>query len=38
MNNGLPARVAVIGFDCAMPHLVEKHIAEGYLPNFKKAD
>jgi len=31
-----PARVAVIGFDCAMPHLVEKHIAEGHLPNFKK--
>jgi arylsulfatase A-like enzyme len=31
-----PARVAVLGFDCAMPHLVEKHIAEGHLPNFKK--
>jgi arylsulfatase A-like enzyme len=29
-------KVAVVGFDCAMPHLVEKHIAEGYLPNFKK--
>ena len=36
MNNRLPDRVAVIGFDCAMPHLIEKHIAEGYLPNFKK--
>lgn len=36
INDGLPAKVAVIGFDCAMPHLVEKHIAEGHLPNFKK--
>ena len=29
-------KVAVIGFDCALPHLIEKHIAEGHLPNFKK--
>jgi predicted AlkP superfamily phosphohydrolase/phosphomutase len=29
-------RVAVIGFDCAMPGLIEKHIAEGHLPTFKK--
>jgi len=36
MIDKVPAKVAVIGFDCAMPHLVEKHIAEGYLPNFKK--
>jgi predicted AlkP superfamily phosphohydrolase/phosphomutase len=36
MNDTLPRRVAVLGFDCAMPHLIEKHIAEGYLPNFKK--
>lgn len=36
MNDKMPARVAVLGFDCAMPHLIEKHIAEGYLPNFKK--
>jgi predicted AlkP superfamily phosphohydrolase/phosphomutase len=36
MINELPAKVAVLGFDCAMPHLIEKHIAEGYLPNFKR--
>jgi predicted AlkP superfamily phosphohydrolase/phosphomutase len=36
MNNEMPGKVAVLGFDCAMPHLIEKHIAEGYLPNFKK--
>jgi len=29
-------RVAVIGLDCALPHLIEKHIAEGHLPTFKK--
>jgi predicted AlkP superfamily phosphohydrolase/phosphomutase len=28
-------KVAVIGLDCALPHLIEKHIAEGYLPTFK---
>ncbi|MBW2085893.1 MAG: alkaline phosphatase family protein, partial [Deltaproteobacteria bacterium] len=28
--------VAVIGLDCALPHLIEKHIAEGHLPTFKK--
>lgn len=31
-----PKRVAIIGFDCALPELVEKHISEGLLPNFKK--
>jgi len=31
-----PRRVAVIGMDCALPHLIEKHIAEGHLPTFKK--
>jgi len=31
-----PKRVAVIGFDCAEPHLIKKHIDEGHLPNFKK--
>lgn len=29
-------KVAVIGLDCAITHLVEKHIEEGVLPNFKK--
>jgi predicted AlkP superfamily phosphohydrolase/phosphomutase len=32
----LPKKVAVIGFDCAEPHLLQKHIAEGLLPTFKK--
>jgi predicted AlkP superfamily phosphohydrolase/phosphomutase len=32
----IPQRVAVIGFDCAEPHLIQKHIDEGILPNFKK--
>ena len=32
----LPGKVAVIGFDCAEPHLIQKHIDEGHLPNFKK--
>ena len=31
-----PKKVALIGFDCAEPHLIEKHIKEGHLPNFKK--
>lgn len=31
-----PKKVAVIGLDCALPALIEKHIAEGHLPNFKK--
>jgi predicted AlkP superfamily phosphohydrolase/phosphomutase len=30
-----PKKVAVIGLDCALPHLIEKHIAEGHLPTFK---
>ena len=32
----VPKKVAVIGLDCALPHLVEQHIAEGHLPTFKK--
>ena len=32
----VPNKVAVIGFDCAEPHLIKKHIDEGHLPNFKK--
>jgi predicted AlkP superfamily phosphohydrolase/phosphomutase len=31
-----PQKVAVIGLDCALPHLIEKHISEGRLPTFKK--
>jgi len=31
-----PKKVAVIGLDCALTHLIEKHIEEGYLPTFKK--
>ena len=31
-----PDKVAVIGFDCALPHLIEHHIKEGHLPNFRK--
>jgi hypothetical protein len=31
-----PKKVAVIGLDCALPHLMEKHIAEGHLPTIKK--
>ena len=29
-------RVAMIGLDCCEPHLVKKHVDEGYLPNLKK--
>jgi predicted AlkP superfamily phosphohydrolase/phosphomutase len=32
----VPKKVAVIGLDCAEPHLIEKHIKEGKLPMFKK--
>jgi predicted AlkP superfamily phosphohydrolase/phosphomutase len=32
----IPKKVAVIGLDCAEPHLIEKHIREGHLPTFKK--
>ncbi|MEI6186099.1 MAG: alkaline phosphatase family protein [Dehalococcoidia bacterium] len=32
----VPRKVAVLGLDCALPHLIEKHIAEGHLPTFKK--
>ena len=31
-----PKKVAVIGLDCAEPHLIDKHIKEGHLPTFKK--
>lgn len=31
-----PKRAAVIGLDCAEPHLIEQHIREGHLPAFKK--
>ena len=31
-----PDKAAVIGLDCALPHLIERHIAEGHLPNLKK--
>ena len=30
-----PKKVMVIGLDCALPHLIEKHIKEGHLPVFK---
>ncbi|MGD0855066.1 MAG: alkaline phosphatase family protein [Dehalococcoidia bacterium] len=32
----VPKKVAVIGLDCALPRLIEKHIKEGHLPTFKK--
>jgi predicted AlkP superfamily phosphohydrolase/phosphomutase len=31
-----PKKVAVIGLDCAITGLVEKHIKDGHLPTFKK--
>ena len=31
-----PRRVAVIGIDGGMTHLIEKHIADGHLPTFKQ--
>lgn len=31
----LPQKVAVIGLDCALPHLIKKHVQDGYLPTFK---
>jgi len=31
-----PKKIAVIGLDCALTHLIEKHISEGHLPTFKK--
>jgi predicted AlkP superfamily phosphohydrolase/phosphomutase len=31
-----PKRVAVIGIDCPLPHLMEQMIAEGHLPTFKR--
>ena len=32
----IPKKVAVIGFDAAIPKLLLKHVEEGVLPNFKK--
>jgi len=32
----MPKKVAVIGLDCALPNLIQWHIAEGHLPTFKK--
>ena len=32
----VPKKVAVIGLDCALPHIMEKHIKDGYLPTIKK--
>jgi predicted AlkP superfamily phosphohydrolase/phosphomutase len=32
----IPKKVAVIGLDCAIFSLVEKHVREGKLPTFKK--
>lgn len=31
-----PKKVAVIGLDCAITPLIDKHIKEGHLPTFKK--
>jgi predicted AlkP superfamily phosphohydrolase/phosphomutase len=31
-----PKKTVIIGLDCALPNLVERHIAEGHLPTFKK--
>jgi len=31
-----PSRLAIIGLDCALPHLIKQYIAEGHLPTFKK--
>ncbi len=31
-----PKKIALLGFDCALTHLVRKHIEEGIAPNFKK--
>jgi predicted AlkP superfamily phosphohydrolase/phosphomutase len=32
----VPKKVAVIGLDCALPHIMEKHIRDGHLPTIKK--
>jgi len=32
----VPKKAAIIGLDCALPHLIEKHIKGGYLPTFKR--
>lgn len=29
-------KVMILGFDCAMPRMIKKHVDEGILPNFKK--
>ncbi|NJB67996.1 putative AlkP superfamily phosphohydrolase/phosphomutase [Desulfobaculum xiamenense] len=31
-----PTKVMLIGLDCALPHMVERYVAEGYLPTIKK--
>lgn len=31
-----PKKVAIIGLDCALPHIIEKYIDEGFLPTMKK--
>ena len=31
-----PKKVAVLGLDCALTHLIDQHIQEGHLPTFKK--
>ena len=36
MELNKPGKVLVIGLDGAVSHLIEKHIAEGHLPAFKK--
>lgn len=32
----MPSKIAMLGFDCAQPHLIEEIIHEGHAPNFKK--
>ena len=32
----VPQKVMVIGLDCALPHMIEKYVNEGCLPNIKK--
>jgi predicted AlkP superfamily phosphohydrolase/phosphomutase len=32
----VPNKAIIIGLDCALPHLLQKHIADGYLPTIKK--
>jgi predicted AlkP superfamily phosphohydrolase/phosphomutase len=32
----VPKKVVIIGLDCALPSLIEKHIADGHLPAFRR--